>query len=241
MKSTPASVVAQLLAKTREADDPDVSVTLHAVTGALVELGVADMAGITERRGQEEFSSTAATDDSVERAACLQYRRNEGPCVQAIYDQGIIVSNDVAVDPRWPRWGPQVQSLGVRAAMGVHLFTTQGAIGALNLYNRETQDYTCGDLELAKIFGSHVSIMLAHQRNDQNLWNAVDARHRIGQAQGILDAEVRHRRDRRVRRPAQALPDPEHQVAHGRRRNHPHPRRPGKPLESQTKPHTPGC
>ena len=40
--------------------------------------------------------------------------------------------------------------------------------------------------------------------------------------------------------PAQALPDPEHRP-HGRRRNHPHPRRPGKPLESQTKPHTPGC
>ena len=241
MKSTPASVVAQLLAKTREADDPDVSVTLHAVTGALVELGVADMAGITERRGQEEFSSTAATDNSVERAACLQYRRNEGPCVQAIYDQGIIVSNDVAVDPRWPRWGPQVQSLGVRAAMGVHLFTTQGAIGALNLYNRETQDYTSGDLELAKIFGSHVSIMLAHQRNDQNLWNAVDARHRIGQAQGILmqkyaiDETAAFGVLRRLSQTQNI------KFAHGRRRNHPHPRRPGKPLESQTKPHTPGC
>ena len=187
MNPTPATVIAQLLAKTRDADHPDdLSVTLRAVTTSMVELGVADMAGITERHGKAQFTTTAPTDDVVEQADAVQYRLNEGPCVQAIYDDGIIVSNDVGGDPRWPRWGPGVRPLGVRAALSVHLYTTRGAIGALNLYNRQVQDYTSDDLELARIFGSHVSIMLAHHRNDQNLWKAVDARHRIGQAQGIL-------------------------------------------------------
>ena len=160
--------------------------TLHAVTTSIVELGMADMAGITERHGKAEFSTTAPTEDIVHQADGLQYRLNEGPCVKAIYDDGIIASNDVACDPRWPRWGPGVRPLGVRAALSVHLYTTGGAIGALNLYHRQTQDYSGENLELARILGSHVSIMLAHHRNDKNLWKAVDARHRIGQAQGIL-------------------------------------------------------
>ncbi len=57
MRPTAAAVVAQLIAKTRDADHPgDLDVTLLAVTTSMVELGLDDMAGITERHGQAEFS-----------------------------------------------------------------------------------------------------------------------------------------------------------------------------------------
>ena len=72
MKPTAATVVAQLLANTRDADHPgDLEVTLLAVTTSMVEFGVADMAGITERHGHAEFSTTAPTEDAVLQADAL--------------------------------------------------------------------------------------------------------------------------------------------------------------------------
>ena len=187
MKFDAAAVLAQVIATTRAADRPDnLALTLLAVTTSLVDLGIADMAGLTERVGFDRFSTTAATEPAVNEADALQYRLNEGPCVAAIYDDGVVVSCNVTDDQRWPRWGPQAATHGVRAALSVHLYTNRGTFGALNLYKRDPHDYTSDDLDLAKIFGCHVSIVLSHYRNDQNLWKAVDSRHRIGQAQGIL-------------------------------------------------------
>ena len=187
MKRDAAAVIAHVIAAARAADRPEnLALTLQAITASLVDLGIADMAGLTERAGFERFRTTAPTEDAVHEVDALQYRLNEGPCVAAIYDDGVVVSGDVTDDKRWPRWGPGAAGLGVRAALSAHLYTNRGTFGALNLYMRDVQDYTSDDLDLAKIFASHVSIVLAHYRNDQNLWKAVDSRHRIGQAQGIL-------------------------------------------------------
>ena len=180
-------MIGQVLAIARAADRPDnLALTLQAITASLVDLGIADMAGLTELTRSEQFRTTAPTEDAVNQVDTLQYRLNEGPCVAAVFDDAVMVSGNVADDERWPRWGPRAACHGVRAALSVHLYTNRGTFGALNLYMRDVQDYTSDDLDLAKIFASHVSIVLAHFRNDQNLWKAVDSRHRIGQAQGIL-------------------------------------------------------
>jgi GAF domain-containing protein len=106
----------------------------------------------------------------VPEVDALQYRFNEGPCVAAIYDDGVVVCGDVTDDERWPRWGPEAAGHGVRAALSVNLYTNRGTFGALNLYMRDVRDCTSDDVVLAKIFASHVSIVLAHYRNDQDLW-----------------------------------------------------------------------
>ena len=188
MKRSAASIVAQLIGAAQAALNPhDMAGTLLAVTRSVVELGVADMVGITERTRSEEFRTTAPTEDAVVQADHLQYRLNQGPCIQAIHDDAVLASNHVAADPRWSLWGPQAESsLGIRAVISAHLYTDKGSIGALNMYNREIQDYTSDDLEMARVFGSYMSVLLAQYRNEQHLWTAVDARHRIGLAQGIL-------------------------------------------------------
>ena len=47
---------------------------------------------------------------------------------------------------------------------------------------------TCTDeeLDLARLAGAQASVLLAYHRNDVNLVKAVDSRHRIGIAQGII-------------------------------------------------------
>lgn len=73
-----------------------------------------------------------------------------------------------------------------RGVVSVHLYTSATAMGALNLYTTQQRSYAAEDLELARLVGAHASIVLARYRSDANLWTAIESRHRIGQAQGIL-------------------------------------------------------
>lgn len=180
-------LAAELLGRIRQTGSgDDMDAALQAITNAVVELGIADHAGITERVGDSAFETHAATDELVMAADGLQYQFDQGPCVQATYDNELLVSGDIAADPRWPQWGPRAATRGIGAVISANLYTTDAAMGALNLYFADRKEYVSEDLELARLVGAHTSIVLAHYRRDANLWKAIDARHRIGQAQGIL-------------------------------------------------------
>jgi GAF domain-containing protein len=81
-----------------------------------------------------------------------------------------IISNDVGIDPRWPKWGIQAAGLGVKHVLALHLYTSGAVFGALNLYRSNGEPYTGSEVELARAVGSLASLVLARYRNDQNLW-----------------------------------------------------------------------
>lgn len=176
-----------LLSRAREVRVDDVEGSLAAATTAIVEMGVADSVSITERIGKHEFRTRAATDERAKAADRLQYELGEGPCVEAAYDDdGVIRSNDVVSGSRWPRWGPAAAGEGVRAVISIQLYRHDQTMGALNLFFGDRQDFTTEDVEVARLAAVPISIELAHGRQDENLWKAITARHRIGLAQGIL-------------------------------------------------------
>jgi len=182
-----ATQIAELIDRTREAGQSnDVVAALRSITATVVDLYVADWAGITERVDRGEFQTLAATDGLVCEVDDLQYRLSEGPCVEAAYEDGILVAGDITTDERWPHWGPVAAERGVRSVISVNLHSSESAMGALNMYRSAPHDFTEEDLEFARILGAHASIVLAHHRSDAHLWKAVHARHRIGQAQGML-------------------------------------------------------
>lgn len=158
---------------------------LHGILDAAVSAGLCDVAGITERHGQK-LKTVAATDPLAVRADLLQYELGEGPCVQAAFEDGVKVSQDLHHEPQWPVWAAGAAELGVQSVLSVHLYTAQDSMGALNLYSRTPRVYDSRDLETAYFMGSTTSLTLANHRNAENLWAAIDARHRIGTAQGIL-------------------------------------------------------
>lgn len=71
----------------------------QAVTSTIVDLGIAEWVGITERVGANESQSLAITNELVGAVDELQYSLREGPCVQAAHDEGLLHSPDVADDP----------------------------------------------------------------------------------------------------------------------------------------------
>lgn len=186
MSSTPEKLTAELLARTREVPVGDIDQLLNTATATIVDMGVADTVSILERVGDHQFTTKAPTDDLATAVDRLQRKLHEGPCVEASYDKDVLSSGDVGADPRWPQWGPAAAAEGVRAVISVQLYNHDQTMGALNLFHTTTQHFSTDDLELARTLAVPISIEFAHCRQDEHLWKAIDARHRVGQAQGIL-------------------------------------------------------
>lgn len=157
----------------------------HIVQLALDSLGC-EYASVTLVHADGTLETVASSHPVVDQADALQYSLGEGPCVTAAKTDGLYLSPETASDPRWPNWGPRAAELGLHSIMSVHLFTERQVLGALNLYARASRKYTDTDVETARVVAAHASVGLARSRAEQNLWRAIDSRHLIGQAQGVL-------------------------------------------------------
>ena len=164
----------------------DLDVALKLVTALAIEAGLGDWASITQRLPGGALETLAPSDELTVTADKYQVLLGEGPCVAAVYTDDLVVSPDVAADPRWRRWGPQAALLGVGGVLSVHLYTDVDAMGALNLYSAQVRDYAEEDRDAARLVGAHASVALAYFRGQAHLWKAIDSRHHIGIAQGIV-------------------------------------------------------
>lgn len=145
-----------------------------------------DDAGIMLVHSRSRIETAAATSDRVIRSHDLQRELDEGPCLDALETGMSFVSNDVANEMRWPRWGKSVAELGIHSAMSVLLETRDRRYGSLNVYSSEPGAFDRDDLSTAQIFARHASVALATAQQEEGLMIAIDARKVIGQAQGIL-------------------------------------------------------
>jgi hypothetical protein len=51
-----------------------------------------------------------------------QYEAGEGPCLDAIRTETIVLAQDLAEDPRWPIFGPGAATAGMRSLLSCRLF-----------------------------------------------------------------------------------------------------------------------
>lgn len=162
----------------------------------VVDLAVAtiegcDFAGIFLLEAHT-VTTPVSTDEIVAEIDTLQHQAREGPCLDAIGHEGAFYAADLAADTRWPRFGPAATAAGIRSVLAFRL-STNGTLGALNLYARYPQAFGAVDrakaLLLAAMAGLALSSAEAHDeaaRRADNLQAALVTREIIGQAQGIL-------------------------------------------------------
>lgn len=165
----------------------DVEDTLEGVLQLSVRIAPCDVASVSLRHGRSKVETTAASDPVAARAHELQQELNEGPCLDVVFDEeGINVIQDLGDTARWPRWASHATELGLRSMLAVRLFTREHTIGALDLYSRKPHDYDDDDVLVARLVAARVSAVLQRAQHEQTLWEAIDSRHQIGIAQGIL-------------------------------------------------------
>lgn len=165
---------------------PDVDQTLDAVLSLVTQTIHPDYAGIMLVHRGRRVETAAVTDDLVAEADKLQFACGGGPCLDAMDAESTFVIHDTVAEVRWKPWCEAVSKLGIRGVLSVRLFTSTGTIGALNLYSRQPDRFDRDDAAVASVFAGHASVALAAAQTESGLREAIDGRHQIGLAQGIL-------------------------------------------------------
>lgn len=146
----------------------------------------ADHSGITLRQRRGRAETVAATGDVVLDVDAAQYALGEGPCLDAAFESGSCVVDDLRTDGRWPRWSQVATEHGVHAALAIRLHADGTTLGALNLYAGRAGAFDQDSVDTALIFATHAAEALSKARLVGNLEAALESRHVIGMAQGVL-------------------------------------------------------
>lgn len=150
-------------------------------------------AGITLVDENGLRTSAAATDEHVEHADRLQYELDEGPCLTAWAQRQTMRIDDVADEPRWPRWCAAISQNQVRSALSAPLVAGDHALGAMKVYAAAPAAYGPREEHLLDLIASQASVLIAnmqsHEKTQQlseGLRAALRSRDLIGQAKGII-------------------------------------------------------
>lgn len=170
--------------------ESDEGTTFESVVKRAVEV-VPDctQASITLRRRRGRAETVAATDDTVERLDAVQYALGEGPCLDAAFDRGNVLVDDVSTDRRWPRWSDEARAQGVGSTMAIRLHAGDETLGALNLYSEVPGAFSGEAGDVALIYAAHATEAMSKARLVAGLRAALESRHVIGIAQGVLAAQ----------------------------------------------------
>jgi GAF domain-containing protein len=166
--------------------EPDVEATLSGVVSLAAQTLGADMCGVMLVHRGRRVETAAVTDELVTEADRLQCEFDEGPCLEAMEAQSTFIIEDTAREARWAQWCRAVHHLGIKSVLSVRLHTAAGTIGSINAYSLRVGAFDLDDAAAGTIFAGHASIALAAAQTESGLREAMDGRHVIGLAQGIL-------------------------------------------------------
>jgi GAF domain-containing protein len=149
-------------------------------------------AGLTLVRGDGRPRTLAASSTLAAQVDTIECDLGEGPCIEAIEEDDLIVANDLVTDDRWPRFRARaLAETSIRSMMGARIFLSADDRGALNFYAPEAGAFTQYDVGVAGMLSIVASLALQasiEQQKVTNLEAALDSSRQIGMAIGILMA-----------------------------------------------------
>ena len=168
------------------AAQPDVVHTLQGVVELAVEtIPGCEQAGVSVRQGRK-LTTRASTAAVVDEADQVQYDLWQGPCVDSVWVDDTYLVDDMSEETRWPDWAPAAHRLGLRSSLSVRLATPKEIVGSLNMYGAHPRAFDEDDVVIAHTFADHAAHALVVAQEVTTLRTALQSRHRIGVAQGIL-------------------------------------------------------
>lgn len=166
--------------------DETVEETVEKVLEFTLQAIGCDYAGVIFVHGRNNVETAAATDPIVAKLDAMQMEIGEGPDVSVLENRLSVIVTDTRTETRWPRWASLVHDAGIRSLLSVRMYTDDVTLGTLNAYSRTPDAFNVDEQAVAHVLARHAAVALGNARKVENLWLAVDARKRIGQAQGIL-------------------------------------------------------
>lgn len=171
---------------------PGVNGTLDRICELALEvIGGCEAAGVS-LFGRRRISPLTATDGLPSRLDDLQSEVGQGPSLDAIRDHKVVITGSLAEESRWPKFSSRAyEETDVRSVLSLRLFTSEGTMGALNLYSRRLDAYDDRDVAVGTVFVAHAAVALASAKHDEDLEKKAASRNVIGMAKGIVMAQQR--------------------------------------------------
>lgn len=147
---------------------------------------------ITWTRSGARPHTLAASDALALAVDTIQYETAQGPCLDALEADGLILADDLTSGSRWPEFARRcVAETPVRSVLGLTLKLGSEDRAAMNFYADAPGRFGDIDLGVASIFAPFVSLAVQSEmghRRAENLEVALRSSRQIGTAMGILMA-----------------------------------------------------
>jgi len=168
------------------AREPDTEQTVQRVVEmAQNRIPGCDYAGFTMTR-KDSLETAAATDPLIGDLDQAQHELGEGPCLSAALTDDTYLVRDTRTDERWPRWCARAADLGILTVLSVQLSGPAPLHAAMNLYSMTLDAYDEDAIITAQIYAAHAGTAISAARKQEHLETAMQSRHTIGVAQGLL-------------------------------------------------------
>ena len=123
----------------------------------------------------------------------IQYGLGEGPCISAAENRRTMRSGSLGNDPRWPRFGPKADRLGVHSVLSLPLVAGDMVVGAMNVYAHAPDSFDERSEKLGQLFAvpaaiavQNAQILAQTRRLAVSLQAALTSQEVIDQAIGIM-------------------------------------------------------
>lgn len=168
-----------------EHDNPDAMVAA-IVSAAVAMVPGAEEGSISVVLGHRHVRSEAPTGEMPRRVDAIQEEVQQGPCLDAAYQQQTVRVADMTTEQRWPLFAARAAETGVASMLSLQLYVEGDNLGALNLYARTPDAFTDDSEQTGLLVAAHAAIAYIGARKQAQLDRALINRDLIGQAKGML-------------------------------------------------------
>ncbi|HEX2053206.1 MAG TPA: GAF and ANTAR domain-containing protein [Actinomycetota bacterium] len=151
-----------------------------------------EAAGISLKKGTKVFTAVSTGQRAVELDE-LQYDLGDGPCLQAMRDGEMQLTQSLISEQRWPQYTSRALYAGAMSILALPVQAGGQVLGALNFYSSREQAFSETDLAVARAFTDRSAVVLLNAKIYEEaselaaqMQEALASRAVIDQAKGII-------------------------------------------------------
>lgn len=184
----PAKVFAGLAEIIYQGSDAAEVYAAICIAATLIVPGCDHASVLVRRNGQ--YATVAASDHIAQQIDDLERSVGEGPCLDAIQEEGPQIESDLTMPGQWPKLAARVVAeTPVRGAMGFRILADRRKTGALNLFSDTPNLLDAQSAERAVVLASFASVAInaiASGEDAATLRRGLLSNREIGKAIGML-------------------------------------------------------
>ncbi|HZQ30622.1 MAG TPA: ANTAR domain-containing protein [Mycobacterium sp.] len=141
-------------------------------------------------RHKGEYITVAASDAIARRVDALERETGDGPCLDAIEEEGAQAEPDLRAAQNWPTLAARVLAeTPVRGAMGFRLLVDDRKVGALNLFSDTPNRFDHASIERAIVLAAFATVAINSAAKGEDvamLRQGLLSNREIGKAVGMM-------------------------------------------------------